>query len=285
MKPHSNTLLLTGLPRAGTTLSCNILNSHANVLALMEPMTPGHFEPLKGRPAAVKLIQQFATQTRLQALTQGEVLSRQKDGVVPENPVSYEVSSSGLRQPDTVLGSISVGRQIENADFTLVIKHNALFTALLPELSEAFPVYGIIRNPLSVLASWNSVALPVNDGHVPAGEMYSHELADLLADTPGRIERQLHILEWFCQKFLSEIPNHILRYEDFVIDPACIGRTLNLSSPYKGSVQTRTSRNDAYDLVLMEQLYRRLMRFGDAIWEFYSRDQITELMESIREAA
>lgn len=251
----------------------------------MEPMTPSDFEPLKGRVAAVSLIEQFAANTRFQALTQGQVVSRQKEGVVPENPVSYEVSSSGLRQPETVLGSISVGKQIQNPDFTLVIKHNALFTALLPELREVFPVYGIVRNPLSVLASWNSVALPVNDGRVPAGEMYSPELAELLADTPGRIERQLHILEWFCQNFARNLPNRILRYEDFVAEPAVIGRSLSLSSLYSGSVQTRASRNQAYDLVLMEQLYRRLMRFGDAIWAFYSRDQITALMESIREVA
>jgi hypothetical protein len=285
LKLHSNNLLLTGLPRAGTTLSCNILNSHANVLALMEPMTPDSFEPMKGRLAAVELVEQFVVDTRLRALTQGKVISRQKEGVVPENPVSYEVSSSGLRQPETILGTISVGTHIQNADFTLVIKHNALFTALLPELREVFPIFGIVRNPLAVLASWNSVALPVNNGHVPAGEMYSPGLADLLADIPGRIERQLHILEWFCQSFASELPNRILRYEDFVADPTVIGRSLSLASPYMGSMQTRTSRNDAYDLVLMEQLYRRLMRFGDAIWEFYSRDQITELMESIREAA
>jgi hypothetical protein len=251
----------------------------------MEPMTPSDFEPAKGRSAAVELIRQFAANTRTQALTQGEVISRQKDGVIPENPVSYEVASSGLRQPQTVQGTVCISNQVQNSDFTLVIKHNALFTALLPELQTVFPVYGIVRNPLSVLASWNSVALPVNDGRIPAGEMYSPELADLLADTPGRIERQLHILEWFCQNFARDLPNRILRYEDFVADPAVIGYSLSLSSPYKGSVQTRTSRNDAYDLVLMEQLYRRLMRFGDAIWEFYSRDQITELMESIREAA
>ncbi|GGY82471.1 hypothetical protein GCM10011613_29080 [Cellvibrio zantedeschiae] len=248
-------------------------------------MTPSDFEPRKGRLAAVNLIEQFAKNTRKQALTSGEVYSRQKNGVVPENPVGYESAEGGLRQPETALGTISVSKNIQNADFTLVIKHNALFTALLPELREAFPVYGIVRNPLSVLASWNSVALPVNEGRIPAGEMYSPDLADLLADTPGRIERQLHILEWFCQRFLNELPNRILRYEDFVVDPRVIGQALSLSSPYTGNIQTRASRNDAYDLVLMEQLYRRLMRFGDAIWEFYSRDQITELMESIREAA
>lgn len=251
----------------------------------MEPLTPTDFEPAKGRLAAVDKIQKFAIDTREQALTEGTAVSRQKEGIVPENPVSYEVSSSGLRQPDITLGSIMVGQNVQNQDFTLVIKHNALFTALLPELHEAFPTYGIVRNPLSVLASWNSVALPVNEGRVPAGEMYSHELADLLADTPGRIERQLHILEWFCQNFAQYLPSRIVRYEDFVTDPAIIGHSLSLPTPYTGSVQTRTSRNDAYDLILMEQLYRRLMRFGDAIWQFYSRDQITELMESIREAA
>jgi hypothetical protein len=282
---NQHTLLVTGLPRAGTTLSCNILNSHANVVALMEPMSPADFVPAKGKAAAVSYIQEFARETRRQALNHGTVLSRQKDGKVPENPVGYEVSSSGLRQPEISLGEISVGNNIQNADFTLVIKHNALFTALLPELGESFPVYGIVRNPLAVLASWNSVALPVNEGRIPAGEMYSPELADILADTPGRIERQLHILEWFCARFIRELSGRILRYEDFVADPAVIGRTLALPAPYAGSVQTRTSRNDVYDLVLMEQLYRRLMRFGDAIWQFYSRDQITELMESIREAA
>lgn len=251
----------------------------------MEPMTPSDFDPARGRVLAVEQIQQFVANTRAQALAQGEVVSRQKDGVVPENPVSYQVSDSGLRQPETTLGLVSVHKQIQNDDFTLVIKHNALFTALLPELHEVFPAYAIVRNPLAVLASWNSVDLPVNGGRVPAGEMYAPELAQLLNDTPGRIERQLHILEWFCQNFTRYLPNRILRYEDFVIDPAVIGRSMSLSSPYMGRVQTRTSRNDSYDLVLMEQLYRRLMRFGDAIWAFYSRDQITELMESIRVAA
>lgn len=285
MKLHSNTLLLTGLPRAGTTLSCNILNGHANVLALLEPMTPSDFKPALGRVAGVEFIQEFAANTRVQALTQGRVISRHKDGLVPENPVAYEVSDSGLRKLDVSLGSIAVGDHVQNENFTLVIKHNALFTALLPELCEAFPVYGIVRNPLAVLASWNSVDLPVNSGRIPAGEMYDPDLAELLADTPGRIERQLHILEWFCTHFLRDLSNPVLRYEDFVKDPAVIGRTMSLASPYSGAIQTRESRNQAYDLVLMEQLYRRLMRFGDAIWQFYSHDQVTELMESIREAA
>jgi hypothetical protein len=69
---QDNTILLTGLPRAGTTLSCNILNSHANVVALMEPMNPSDFSPSQGKLAAVNLIQDFALNTRQQALDHGK---------------------------------------------------------------------------------------------------------------------------------------------------------------------------------------------------------------------
>jgi hypothetical protein len=46
----------------------------------------------------------------------------------------------------------------------------------------------------------------------------------------------------------------------------------------------RQSRNQSYDLELMECLYTRLRGYGDAIWSFYSRSQVDELMESIRAA-
>jgi len=285
LKLNPHTVLLTGLPRAGTTLSCNILNNHENVLALMEPMTPSAFDPEKGALAAVAFIREFAANTREMALHQGKVLSRQKEGVVPENPVAYEAIAGQLRQPETSLGLIDVRQRVKNAEFTLVIKHNALFSALLPDLRASFPVYGIVRNPLAVLASWNSVDLPVNNGHIPAGEMFAPELRAALAEIPDPIDRQLHILEWFCTNFVRYLPEKIIRYEDFVVNPSIVGRAMGLESAYMGSIQSRKSRNDGYDVVLMESLCRRLLNYGEAIWSFYTRDQVNELMDSIRRAA
>lgn len=274
------TVLLTGLPRAGTTLSCHILNQHDNVLALHEPFTPTDFKPELGRRVAVDSIQNFALVSRHRALFEGKALSRQRDGSVPENPVEAQ-SNNALRALDVSLADIAVGDRIKNPDFTLVIKHNALFTGLLPELSERFPVYAIVRNPLSVLASWNSVDLPVNQGRIPAGELYCPELKLLLDGTSDRVLRQLHILEWFCDRFFSHINTSILRYEDFVIDPAIIGEKLRLPSAYSGEVQTRNSRNQSYDLRLMEELYKKLQGFGDAIWQFYSSADLDNLMDGI----
>jgi len=275
-----STLLLTGLPRAGTTLSCHILNQHDNVLALHEPLTPSDFKPELGKRAAIDLINHFALHSRHRALLEGKALSRQKGGAVPENPVEAQ-SDKGLRALDVSLADIQVGERIKNPDFTLVVKHNALFTGLLPELSEHFPVYAIVRNPLSVLASWNSVDLPVNQGRIPAGELYCPELKLLLDGTSDRILRQLHILEWFCERFSAHINTFILRYEDFVLDPAIIGKKLKLPSPYNGSVQKRDSRNQSYDLRLMEELYKRLQGFGDAIWKFYAPADLDRLMDSM----
>lgn len=281
MTDISNTLLLTGLPRAGTTLCCHILNDYSNVLALHEPLTPTDFDASKGRDVAVAQIVDFAHGMRHKVLTTGIATSRLKDGKVPENPVGA-ATIAGLRQIDVSLGEMDVSAHVKSDDFTLVIKHNALFTGLLPELAQVLPVFAVVRNPLAVLASWNQVDLPVNQGHIPAGEMFCPSLRETLASIPDRIDRQLYILEWFCERFRAKLSGRVLCYEEFVADASVIGRRMELKTSCQGNLLSRTNRNSAYDLPLMEELYGRLIGFGDAIWSFYSRDQVAELMESIR---
>lgn len=281
----SHTLLLTGLPRAGTTLCCHILNAYPNVLALHEPMTPSDFDPALGRKAAVVQIADFAQQSRVSALRDGVVVSRQKDGRVPENPVAQAAVEGGLRPMDVSLGQIDVRHQLQDEHFTLVIKHNALFTALLPELNSALPVYGIVRNPLAVLASWNQVDLPVNQGHIPAGEMFDSALKAKLAQISDRMQRQLHILEWFCRQYADHLAGRILRYEDFVINPHSVGDLLQLPSCYQTGDKQRSSRNAGYDLAQMEVFYKQLRGYGDALRYFYPPAQLDELMGSIRASA
>ncbi len=281
----SNTILLTGLPRAGTTLCCHILNAYSNVLALHEPLTPSDFDPALGRAAAIAQIAAFAQQSRAIALRDGVVVSRQKDGKVPENPVAQAMGEGGLRPMDVSLGQIDVRHQLQDEQFTLVIKHNALFTALLSELNNSLPVYGIVRNPLAVLASWNQVDLPVNQGHIPAGEMFDPALKAQLAQIDDRLQRQLHILEWFCRRYADHLPGRILRYEDFVINPNAVGDLLQLPSRYQANDKQRSSRNTGYDLAQMEVFYRELRGFGDALQYFYPPAQLDELMDSIRASA
>lgn len=280
----SNTILLTGLPRAGTTLSCHILNNCPNTLALHEPMTPGEFVPAEGVDAALARIARFAATTRAQVLDEGRALSQQKDGAVPENPVAAQALQGGLRPMDVSLGYIDVRARALTGDFNLIIKHNALFAALLPELAHAFPVYAVVRNPLAVLASWNLVDLPINKGHIPAAEQFDSSLKNALAAIPDVLDRQLYILEWFCVRYCDYLPNRWLRYEDFVAEPACLAHALELAQP-EAPIPTRNSKNTAYDLQLMERLYTKLSATGSAVWQIYAREDVEVLMEKIRATA
>ena len=91
-------------------------------------MTPSDFDPALGRAAAIAQIVDFAQQSRASAWLDGVVVSRQKDGKVPENPVAQALGDGGLRPMEVSLGQIDVRSQLQNEHFTLVIKHNALFS-------------------------------------------------------------------------------------------------------------------------------------------------------------
>lgn len=275
------TTLLTGLPRAGTTLCCHILNTYQNVLALHEPLSPSGFSSDQTPETALGIIGGFAAQTRASVHASGVALSRNRNGSVPDDPVSIETTDSGLRSLDVTLGMIDVRNRNLKPGFDLVIKHNALFTALLPELQSVFPVYGIVRNPLAVLASWNCVDLPVNQGRIPAGERFCPRLKLQLDRTPDRIDRQLLILEWFCRRYAETLSaDAILYYESFVESPGVVPETLGVRSPGRSLTGGRVSRNAAYDSELVRMLYQRLFGFGEAIWLFYSRDDVTALYET-----
>jgi len=280
----SNTILLTGLPRAGTTLSCHILNSCPNTLALHEPMRPVDFTPAAGIGVALEYIAHFAASTREQVLNEGKALSQQKNGAVPENPVASNAIQNGLRPMDVSLDFIDVSARHLNPEFNLIIKHNALFTALLPELAAAFPVFAVVRNPLAVLASWNLVDLPINKGHIPAAEQFDNTLKKQLANTSDVLDRQLVILEWFCERYCRYLPGRWLRYEEFVSAPLSLATALGLPVPEE-QPPIRNSKNSGYDVMLMEKLFARLNTAGDAVWQIYSRDQVGALMDSIRRSA
>ncbi len=281
MTANYRTLLLTGLPRAGTTLCCHILNGCKNVLALHEPLSPCDFSSDETPEMALEIIGGFVARTRARIRNSGVALSRHRDGLVPDNPVSLETADSGLRALDVTQGLIDIGDRNLRPGFDLVVKHNALFTALLPDLLLAFPVYGIVRNPLAVLASWNTVDLPVNQGRIPAGEKFAPALKHQLDRTSDRVARQLLILEWFCQQYAEKLDSDsILRYEDFVANADVVPKTLGIRVSCSSPAGQRKSRNAAYDPELLRMLHHRLQGFGDAVWRFYSREDVAALYES-----
>jgi hypothetical protein len=153
-------IVLTGLPRSGTMLACRLLNTLPDTVALHEPIAPGKFADMEDDRAVLEGLERFFRRMRRMIRKEKVALSKNVGGNIPDNAYEQARSAVGPRShtggKGTQKGKAVVDKDLE-AGFLLVIKQPALFSGLLPVLVKRFPCYAIVRNPLAVLASWNSV--------------------------------------------------------------------------------------------------------------------------------
>ena len=257
------TWLLSGIPRSGSSLCCRLAGQAADTVALTEPIGEELVDVADPAEACAR-IERFASETRARIRREGRAPALHVDGALVDNLVSSD-ASAGLRRAVSQRGDIAVGGSLSKG-FTLVIKHNALFAALLPRLSRRFPCLGLVRNPLAVLASWQSVALAVHDGHVPVGERFDPGLARALAAEPEALTRQVIILDWFFEQFVAHLPaRRILRYEDVVATGGgALHRALGVVVPPAEALTDRNA-NALYDGAAAGVLLAALMA-GRRTW-------------------
>jgi hypothetical protein len=258
------TTLLTGLPRAGTTLVCSLLNRLPDTVALSEPrMLQLHGD----RERALWEIDTFLAITREAALTTGRVPSQAIGGRAPENVAEAPRGDGRLRRVRAVHRWIDVGKPL-TADFHLVVKHPALFTALAGELRERHRLVAIVRHPLAVLASWQTVDMPPNRGRLPRAEAFAPDLAAALAATSGVLARQVALLAWLLGVYATFPPSDVLRYEDVTADPSA---ALARMSPQAAQLR----RLEDYDIaqryadVDLAELANALLPIRDLAEPFY----------------
>lgn len=267
--------MLTGVPRGGTTLACQLLQQCHDTVALFEPMDVAILP--RDRSAAVREVQRFFVACREQLLLDGSAPSKHVGGAVPDNPFASEVGTDGTREMIAAHGRVHIEPR-PAPGFTLVIKHNAAFAALLPELAATCRMLAIVRHPLSVLASWNSVDLPVRAGRIPAGEHFDPELGVLLDQETDPLRRQLLVLEWFFSRFDRLLPvGDVLRYED-VIDSQ--GEQLRALAGVRGTTITGLSERNAnvlYPQALVPQLVEALGRQAGSWQRWYPPETVEPL--------
>ncbi len=280
MNPYN--IALTGIPRSGTTLTCYLLNKLPNTVALHEPINVEEFFKHSGSPTNVcEYIRYYFGQTRASIIENKTAISKHLNGNVPDNPISDRYSSSGLRESRISKGNICIEKELPT-NFFLAIKHPPAFTALLPTLIQFFPVYASIRNPLSVLSSWNSVNIAIREGQSPTAEKLDNSLAKRLEKISNKIERQISLLSWFYEQYKSFLPKEsILRYEETISSE---GKSLSIIIPEAISLNEpleNKNLNDLYDRELMLQLGERLLNTDGAFWEFYAKADVEALLANI----
>jgi hypothetical protein len=264
-------VLLTGVPRGGTTLTCELLNLVEDTVALDEPMQP---DTLLSDPDRIgDAVRAFCAETRSSLLERRQALTKHVAGRV----VGAKVSTARGREARKRLvtrGLTTFDKPLSRR-FTLVVKHPAMFTARLQPLSESFRLFAVIRHPLPVLASWQTVPFAVADGHLPVAERLDADLRARLAGIPEAAGRQLVLLDWLYGKYEQLPENRIVRYEDVITSG---GAALASITPKARTLDVQLeNKNRSYDVATMRGLGERLVASEGAYWRFYSRSSVAEL--------
>ncbi len=267
-------VILTGIPRSGTTLACKLLLEHENTIALNEPLAAELFK--KGKPP-LEVISNSFTSIRKELLKSRKAPVRAKDGKITDNAYS-----SGEKSRKRVLerSLVKFDKNL-SPDFTLIMKHCAEFSLILPELTKQYDCYAIIRNPLSVIASWQSVNVPVSRGKVAKSKLFLTELHKTLESLDKLEEKQYHILNWYFSQFEKLPPENIISYEEII---ASQGEVLSgITEQIRKSKNHLESRNDnpLYNKEKLTFIYKMLLKRGGNFESFYSKNELKLFAEEL----
>jgi len=275
-------VILTGIARSGTTLACTLLNRLPDTVALHEPMSPRMLLGLPSAAAVGDSIAAFLAVQRQTLLERGEAVSRGRDGTIPDNPYGAAAGPGGLRQSVVQEGVVRFSKPLRR-DFRLVIKHPSCFTALLGSLVGRFPCFAIIRNPLSVLLSWQTTEANWNDGRQPAAEIFDDRLRHRLDSAPDRIGRQLVMLAWSFEQYARHLPTEaVIRYEDLIDSGGGALAGIDSDARQLGLPLENRNANSLYGGGFVEEVTTRLAASSGAQWDFYSREAVAAVADQIR---
>jgi hypothetical protein len=263
-------IILTGPPRSGTTLSCFLLNQLPNTIALHEPMNLGMFQ---SQEQGLEETQQFFAAMRQSLLTEGKALSKVKAGTIPSNP--FGKAEQGKRASLVRKDWVHFDKSLQE-DFTLVIKQNAHFTFLLEPLNLLYPLYTIIRNPVSTIASWNTIQAPVSKGNLTVLKGLRPALFEELERIPDLLDRQVRLLHELYLPYILLRKEQLIRYEDIVQSN---GAELSKIIPHAATIDhplESKNRNKLYDESLRAAIFGRLVRFGGCYMDYYHEEQLAQ---------
>ncbi|MFN8591500.1 MAG: hypothetical protein U0031_08585 [Thermomicrobiales bacterium] len=274
-----DTILITGTPRSGTTLTCHLLNKLPNTVALHEPMRGKDMRHGEGICAAVTA---FCAEQRASILKAGLAITKHAGGAVPANPVGDNRTAEGYRERVVTKGEIEIDKPVD-PDFTLAVKHCGSFTATLDRLVAEFPVYGLVRNPLATLASWSSVDFPIRQGRVPTAERLDRELEATLDQIDDTLDRQLFLLDWFHERMRRYLPEaSIVRYEAVVETGGAALAVMHPAASHLSEDLDSQNLSKQYDRDHMLRLGERLLASDGAYWKSYDRREVENLLDDLR---
>lgn len=274
----SRFVALTGLPRSGSTLCCHLVGASPDAIALVEPMDVTALDADDHR-RAVEQVRAFFEDSAATLRSQRRAATVHAAGRLPDNPYGRRLAPDGLRERTVAeVEAVHFDKPL-SPDFLLLVKHNAAFAALLPGLAEVVDVLGLVRNPLAVLCSWQTVPIPPQRGRAVAAEHFDPTLRRRLDAESEVLERQVLLLDWFFGRYVEHLPGgSILRYERVAADGgAGLRERLGLAAPAGAKALEERNANAAYAGVDVARLADRLLAARGAWSPLYADTEIAAL--------
>ena len=272
-------ILLTGVPRSGTTLTSRLLSEAPDTVALNEPLAQEYFP---SATIAQRNIMQQCESFRKSIYFDGRAPARTTQGKITDN--AYSPTLSGNTRKRIVERTLLSFDKKLAPDFTLILKHCAEFSLLLPALEKEIEVFAQIRNPLAVLASWQTVNIPVSRGKVAKSARLNASFHQALEEQgDDLLKRQLFILDWYYQRYLGFPTSHIIRYEQLIAEPQT---TLTAITPaaeaHSYAPLQLQNNNPMYRELPIAELAAALLNAGGAYLHFYHKNDILTLAQELQ---
>jgi len=272
--------LIAGLPRAGTTLALTLLQTLPRVIALDEALREPELRLATTSSDIAVITRRFLREQRRLAQDEGLVWTYNKEGVVSSDQFDGPIRNN-LRSR-TVNASWAKLPHPLTPKTMLVAKQPVVFTAALDVMAQIWPMIGVVRNPIAVLGSWNSVDFGIRTGRAAVPERLHPDLQKQLEALPDQYDRQVALVHWFLGRLKQHLPaDRLIRYEDIVSSG---GSVLSVLVPEASSLNTpleTRNRSDSYDPGILLTVGERMLASEGPAWEVYSKAEASALLDEM----
>lgn len=251
-------ILLTGIPRSGTTLASALLDGLPDTVCLNEPdwQTTGFSS--NPNNYAKWLVGDFIKIRRRLERCDPIPDRRAADGSAVTNYYKTDTATAAISQN---FQTVRFTRPGLTREFNLAIKHNGPYLGALPSIVdlEWFTVIAIMRHPVPVIHSWRSLQLPISRGQMPNAVGYWQEMAQLTAAPMELLEKQVRMYDLMCRR-IYELRSmiHILAYEQMIAAPQLLCEYSGIDATLDSSLITGPSREVPAEegKIIMNALHR-----------------------------
>jgi len=226
---RSPDLLITGIPRSGTSYLCKLIHQVDDCVVINEPTAIFHPLAKEPTPWGVSILYR-------------DLRREIRDGISIPNKLHQGEFIEDTAQVDTVEQYLP---RISRPDFLLGTKNTLAYLARLPQLRLAMPharIVACVRHPRDAIASWKTTFQHLANADLES-QVVGHSRDPALAERQRERLREIasttalatrRALAWrHLAEILLDLRDciELVRYEDLVSDPAASLKRIFASTP------------------------------------------------------